>query len=46
MNSLRRFFVQSDTGPASIFLIRLAVGLTLFTRGILNFTDPKMGFER
>jgi hypothetical protein len=27
-------------------LIRLAVGLIFFTRGILNFTDPKMGVER
>jgi uncharacterized membrane protein YphA (DoxX/SURF4 family) len=46
MNSLPRFFFQSDTGPASILLIRLAVGLIFFTQGILKFSDPKMGVER
>ena len=46
MNALRRFFFQSDTGPPSIFVIRLAVGLIFFTQGLLKFTDPKMGVER
>lgn len=46
MNSITRFFSQSATGPASIFLIRLAVGLIFFTQGILKFTDPKLGLER
>lgn len=34
------------TGLASIFFIRLAVGLIFFTQGILKFTDPHMGVER
>jgi len=46
MNSLVRFFFQPATGPASLFLIRLPVGLIFFTQGILKFTDPKMGVER
>lgn len=46
MNSIIRFFSQTDAGPASTFLIRLAVGLIFFTQGILKFTDPKMGVER
>jgi len=46
MNSALRFFFQSATGPASLFLIRLPVGLIFFTQGILKFTDPKMGVER
>jgi putative oxidoreductase len=33
-------------GPASIFFIRLAVGLIFFTQGILKFTDPHMGVEQ
>jgi putative oxidoreductase len=33
-------------GPASIFFIRLAVGLIFFTQGILKFSDPHMGVER
>jgi len=46
MNSLLRFFFQPATGPASLLLIRLPVGLIFFTQGILKFTDPKMGVER
>lgn len=30
-------------GPASVVLIRLAVGLIFFTQCILKYTDPKMG---
>lgn len=33
-------------GPASIFLIRLAVGLIFSTQGILKFLDPNMGVMR
>lgn len=33
-------------GPASIFFIRLAVGMIFFTQGILKFTDPHMGMAR
>jgi len=33
-------------GPASIYFVRLAVGLIFFTQGILKFTDPHMGVER
>jgi putative oxidoreductase len=46
MNSTLRFFLQPSGGPASLFLIRLPVGLIFFTQGILKFTDPKMGVER
>jgi uncharacterized membrane protein YphA (DoxX/SURF4 family) len=46
MNSLLRFFFIPPQGPASIVLIRLAVGLIFFTQGILKFTDPNMGVGR
>jgi len=42
MNSLLRFFFTPPQGPASILLIRLAVGLIFFTQGILKYTDPNM----
>lgn len=45
MNSIG-FFFRPTRGPASIFLIRLAVGLIFFTQGILKFADPKMGVIR
>jgi putative oxidoreductase len=46
MNSLLRYFFISSQGPASILLIRLAVGLIFFTQGILKYTDPNMGVAR
>jgi putative oxidoreductase len=46
MKSIIRFLFQPEGGPASIFLIRLAVGLIFFTQGILKYTDPKMGVIR
>ena len=46
MNSILKFFFRSDTGPASILLIRLAAGLIFFTQGILKFIDPNMGVSR
>ncbi len=46
MNSLLRFFFIPPQGPASILLIRLAVGLIFFTQGILKYTDPNMGVAR
>jgi uncharacterized membrane protein YphA (DoxX/SURF4 family) len=46
MNRLIRFFFTPSRGPASIFLIRLAVGLIFFTQGILKFADPHMGVIR
>jgi putative oxidoreductase len=46
MNSLHDFLFQRSTGPASIFLIRLPVGLIFFTQGILKFTDPNLGVLR
>jgi uncharacterized membrane protein YphA (DoxX/SURF4 family) len=46
MNSLLRFLLHPDNRPASLFLIRLPVGLIFFTQGILKFIDPKMGVER
>jgi putative oxidoreductase len=46
MSSLFRHLFQPATGPASVFLIRLAVGPIFFTQGILKFTDPNMGVVR
>jgi len=46
MNSPQRFLLQSTTGPAATFFIRLAVGLIFFTQGILKFLDPNMGVAR
>jgi putative oxidoreductase len=46
MKSLLPFFFKPPCGPASIFLIRLAVGLIFFLQGILKFTDPNMGVVR
>ena len=33
-------------GPRATLLVRVAVGLTFFTQGILKFTDPNMGVLR
>lgn len=46
MTSIIRFFFQPARGPASIVLIRLAVGLIFFTQGILKYTDSRMGVIR
>jgi len=46
MNSITQFFLRPARGPASIALIRLAVGLIFFTQGILKYTDPNMGVVR
>lgn len=41
-----QFFFHPTTGPASLFLIRLPVGLIFLTQGMLKFIDPSMGVER
>jgi uncharacterized membrane protein YphA (DoxX/SURF4 family) len=46
MNSLVRFFFKPTTAPATIVLVRLAVGLIFFTQGILKYIDPNMGVVR
>jgi putative oxidoreductase len=46
VNRIIRFFFRPAPGPASILLIRLAVGLIFLTQGILKFTDPHMGVIR
>ena len=46
MNSSIQFFFRPVRGPASIILIRLAVGLIFLTQGILKFIDPHMGVVR
>jgi uncharacterized membrane protein YphA (DoxX/SURF4 family) len=46
VNSVLRFLFTPAQGPASILLIRLAVGLIFFTQGILKYTDPNMGVGR
>jgi putative oxidoreductase len=46
MNSILKFLFKPASGPASILLIRLAVGLIFFTQGILKYSDPNMGVVR
>ena len=46
MNSILKFLFKPAPGPASILLIRLAVGLIFFTQGILKYSDPNMGVVR
>jgi uncharacterized membrane protein YphA (DoxX/SURF4 family) len=46
MKSVFRFFFVPAQGPASILLIRLAVGSIFFTQGILKYIDPNMGAVR
>jgi|ERR1035437_3924843 putative oxidoreductase len=46
MNSIIRYFFGPARGPASIVLIRLAVGLIFLTQGILKYIDPNMGVVR
>jgi putative oxidoreductase len=46
MSTFVRFFLRPVPGTASIFLIRLPVGLIFFTQGILKFIDPNMGVLR
>ena len=41
-----QFFFHPTTGPASLFLIRLPVGLIFFTQGMLKFIDPNLGVGR
>jgi uncharacterized membrane protein YphA (DoxX/SURF4 family) len=46
MNSIIRFFFGPAQGPASVVLIRLAVGLIFLTQGILKYIDPNLGVVR
>ena len=46
MNTILTFLFRPTRVLASVFLIRLAVGLIFFTQGILKFTDPAMGVNR
>ena len=46
MGGALRFVLRPVQGPASILLIRIAVGLIFFTQGILKYTDPTMGVVR
>ena len=41
-----RNFLAEPWNIASVFLIRLAVGLIFFTQGILKYLDPHMGVVR
>ncbi len=43
---LRRFLTASGTGPRSIVLVRVAVGLIFATQGVLKYIDPNMGVLR
>jgi uncharacterized membrane protein YphA (DoxX/SURF4 family) len=46
MNSIIRFFFRPPRGPASLVLIRAAVGLIFFTQGILKYLDSNLGMVR
>jgi putative oxidoreductase len=46
MNSILKFLFKPASGPASILLIRLAVGLIFLTQGILKYSDPNLGVVR
>jgi putative oxidoreductase len=46
MNSVFQFFFKAGNAPASVFLIRLAVGLIFLTQGTLKYMDPGMGVVR
>src|ERR1035441_10128219 len=42
----RLFLLRPTQGPATILLIRVAVGLIFSTQGILKYIDPNMGVVR
>jgi uncharacterized membrane protein YphA (DoxX/SURF4 family) len=46
MNSIIHFFNRPARGPASVLLIRVAVGLIFFTQGILKYIDSNLGVVR
>lgn len=46
MSSPTRAPFKTTQGPASILLIRLAVGLIFLTQGILKYTDANLGVVR
>jgi putative oxidoreductase len=46
MGSFLQFLFQAPKGRASLFLIRLAVGMIFLTQGVLKFLDPNMGVQR
>ncbi len=46
MSAPARFPFRPAQAPASILLIRLAVGLIFLTQGILKYTDGNMGVVR
>lgn len=46
MSSILTFLFRPTRVLASVFPIRLAVGLIFLTQGILKFTDPAMGVNR
>lgn len=46
MSLIRRVYLHPGPASASIFLIRLAVGLIFSTQGILKYIAPNMGVVR
>ena len=46
MSSISRFIFEAGKAPASVILIRVAVGLIFLTQGILKYTDPALGVTR
>jgi uncharacterized membrane protein YphA (DoxX/SURF4 family) len=46
MGAIVPFLFEAPKGSASVFLIRLAVGMIFLTQGVLKFLDPNMGVLR
>jgi putative oxidoreductase len=46
MGAIVPFLFEAPKGRASVFLIRLAVGVIFLTQGVLKFLDPNMGVQR
>ena len=46
MSTTLQFLLRRTEGPRSVLLVRIAVGLTFFTQGILKYLDPNMGVVR
>ena len=46
MSTNFQFLLGPKSGPRSVLLVRIAVGLIFLTQGILKYLDPNMGVVR
>jgi uncharacterized membrane protein YphA (DoxX/SURF4 family) len=46
MGSIVQFLFRAPRGQATLFLVRLPIGLIFLTQGVLKFLDPNMGVLR